>query len=297
MVRRRVTSGVLTAGVLAFGTACGSTAPSALGTSPPPRTTPPAASPSPTLSPLPSGPGSPLPSVPSSPSMPSSPPRPTTALPSTSAPPSMPQVSTALVFTTAHSGRYVALTFDDGPHPTYTPQILALLRRYGAHATFCEIGRNAQAFPDLVRQVVADGNRLCDHTQTHDEHLGTRPTSTINQQIVAGKQALLQLGGGAPLPYYRQPGGNWTMTIRQVAADNGMQPLAWSVDPRDWSMPGTAAIVARVEANLRPGSVLLMHDGDGDLGPGAGDRSQSVAALAILLPWMIQQGYRFDYPG
>ena len=291
MARMSVMTGILTAAVLAFGTACGSGAPSALGTSPPPRTTPPAASPSPTLSPLPSSPAAPSPSVPSSP------PRPTTALPGTTAPPSTPQVSTALVFTTAHSGRYVALTFDDGPHPTYTPQILALLQRYGAHATFCEIGRNAQAFPDLVRQVVADGNRLCDHTMTHDEQLGTRPLSTITQQIGAGKQVLLELGGGAPLPYYRQPGGNWTMTIRQVAADNGMQSLHWSVDPRDWSMPGTAAIVARVEANLRPGSVLLMHDGDGDLGPGAGDRSQSVAALAILLPWMIQQGYRFDYPG
>jgi peptidoglycan-N-acetylglucosamine deacetylase len=161
---------------------------------------------------------------------------------------------------------------------------------------FCEIGEAAQTYPDLVRQVVADGNRLCDHTMTHDEQLGTRSLSQITWQITTGKQLLQTIGGGAQILYYRQPGGNWTATIQQTAAGDGMQNLSWSVDPRDWSMPGTQTIISRVEANLQPGSVLLMHDGDGDVSPGGGDRSQSVAALEILLPWMIAQGYHFDFP-
>jgi peptidoglycan/xylan/chitin deacetylase (PgdA/CDA1 family) len=200
------------------------------------------------------------------------------------------------VTTTAHRGRSVALTFDDGPNPTYTPQVLALLDRYGAHATFCEIGDAAQAYPALVRQVVAHGDRLCDHTMTHDENLGIRTQARIGWQISTAEQVLAQLSGGAPISHYRQPGGNWTPTIQQIAAQRGMRNLSWSVDPRDWSTPGTSAIISRVEGNLRPGSVLLMHDGDGDVPPGGGDRSETVAALAVLLPWMIAQGYSFDFP-
>ena len=73
-----------------------------------------------------------------------------------------------------HRTPEVALTFDDGPDPTYTPQVLALLRPYRVKATFCVVGENAQAHPDLVRQIVADGHTLCNHSWHHDVLLGTR---------------------------------------------------------------------------------------------------------------------------
>lgn len=287
MTPLRAAAAPCAAALLALSAACASGSPSAA--APPTSTTPgtvtassPSATPSPSTVPAPSkAPATPSPSH-------------STPVPS-SRPPSTGGISPALVATTAHSGRYVALTFDDGPNPTYTPQILALLERYGAHATFCEIGYAAQDYPALVRQVVADGNRLCDHAMSHDERLGTRTWSQIEWQIGTGRQTLQAISGASVL-YYRQPGGNWTLSIQQIAAADGMQNLSWSVDPRDWSMPGTDTIVGRVQANLRPGSVLLMHDGDGDVPPGGGDRSESVAALAILLPWMIAQGYHFDFP-
>jgi peptidoglycan/xylan/chitin deacetylase (PgdA/CDA1 family) len=275
---------VFAAALLGLSTACASSPPSAAPSTT--STAPGIAAPSPSGSPAPPPSTAPAPARPKTTS-----PRPA---PSGRAP-STPGAPTALVTTTADSGRYVALTFDDGPNPTYTPQILALLERYGVHATFCEIGDAAEDYPGLVREVAADGNRLCDHTMTHDEQLGTRTWEQIYAQITDGKQTLRSISGASVL-YYRQPGGNWTAAIQQIAADDGMQNLSWSVDPRDWSMPGTSTIVARVEANLRPGSVLLMHDGDGDVPPGGGDRSESVAALAILLPWMIAQGYHFDFP-
>jgi peptidoglycan-N-acetylglucosamine deacetylase len=283
--RIRVITVAFAAAILGLGIgACSSGAPAAPGT--PPAVSPAHAgvtrSPAPSVTPPQPTPASPAPASPA-------PARPTVT-------PSGPQVSPALVTRTAHTGRYVALTFDDGPNPTYTPQVLALLQRYGIHATFCVIGDNAQVYPDLVRQVVAAGNRLCDHTMTHDEQLGAKPVARIAWEIATCKHTLQSLSGGADIRYYRQPGGNWTATIRQIAAAGGMQSLSWSVDPRDWSLPGTGAIVSRVEANLKPGSVVLMHDGDGDVGPGGGNRSESVAALRILIPWMIQQGYHFDFP-
>ena len=211
-MRGRLIAGMLTVGLLGLGEGCSSTsAPAGQGTSPSPAATSASSAPSPiptvTLSQTPSPPASSAPARRSSPSVHPS-----------SAPPSVPGVSPALVATTAHTGRYVALTFDDGPNPAYTPQVLALLRQYGAHATFCEIGDAAHAYPDLVREVVADGNRLCDHTMTHDEQLGTRSQSRIDWQIATDKQVLLTLGGGAPIRYYRQPGGNWTWQIQVTAA-------------------------------------------------------------------------------
>ena len=286
MIPGRSVAIAFAAGVLVLGAGCASHTPAGSGQQPTSSAT--------TASP---GNAPSQTSVPPSPSITSAAPRtsrPPSRSPST--PPSTSGVSPALVTTTAHAGRYVALTFDDGPNPTYTPQILALLRQYGIHATFCEIGDAAQIYPGLVHDVIADGNRLCDHTMTHDEQLGTRSAARIASEIATDQQLLRTLGGGAPIRYYRQPGGNWTWQIQVIAARDGMQNLSWSVDPRDWSMPGTNTIIARVEANLRPGSVLLMHDGDGDVAPGGGDRSESVAALRVLLPWMIAQGYRFDFP-
>lgn len=199
-------------------------------------------------------------------------------------------VSADLVAHTAHEGRMVALTFDDGPHPTYTPQLLALLARYHAVATFCMIGSQATQHPDLVRTVAAAGMLLCDHTVNHDQHLRDRPESQIEAEIVGGRTALLDaVGADSPVDYFRAPGGRWSDQIRQIAASNGMKPLAWSVDPRDWSRPGTEQIVAAVQQQTRPGAVILLHDG-------GGRRDQTIAALQELLPWFVEQGYQFDVP-
>lgn len=187
-----------------------------------------------------------------------------------------------------HTGRTVTLTFDDGPDPRWTPTVLALLHQYHARAVFCLIGEHVAARPDLVRRIAQAGQVLCDHTWTHDEQLPSRPLSVIRREIDRTAAAIRQTTGVSPV-YYRAPGGAWGPSVIAVARAAGMAPLGWQVDPSDWARPGVAAIVARVLAGVRPGAVVLMHDG-------YGHREQSVAALRIILARLSALGYRFTVP-
>ncbi|WP_406294585.1 polysaccharide deacetylase family protein [Embleya sp. NBC_00888] len=213
---------------------------------------------------------------------------PTAADPNTSVPP--PLVPDALVRKSANGGRTVALTFDDGPSPQWTPQVLALLKEYRAKATFCMLGPNAKANPKLVKQVVADGNRLCDHSVTHDEGIAKRPLSRIKYEITTAHDQIVAAGGpGTRVDWFRAPGGDWSPQVRAMAAGYGMRSLDWSDDTRDWQRPGADKILATAERELKPGGIILMHDA-------GGDRAQTLTALKQLLPWLVQQGYTFDFP-
>jgi peptidoglycan/xylan/chitin deacetylase (PgdA/CDA1 family) len=188
----------------------------------------------------------------------------------------------------AAPGRTVALTFDDGPHPRWTRKILAVLRRSGAVATFCMIADKVPGHEDVVREVVDSGMRLCDHTRTHAE-LTTLPDTVVADEVTGAQASLAAAAGGAPVGYFRAPEGRSTPHVLDLAATHGMQPLGWSIDPDDWRRPGVAAIVEQVRRQVRPGAVILLHDG-------GGPRDQTVAALGQLLPWLVEQGYRFGFP-
>ncbi|GAA4860547.1 polysaccharide deacetylase family protein [Pseudonocardia benzenivorans] len=184
--------------------------------------------------------------------------------------------------------RTVALTFDDGPDPTWTPRILDVLRSHGAVATFCQIGNVMAAHPETVAMVAAAGMRMCSHSRTHDESLSTRAESTVVAEIVDVRDRAEHVPG-ADVEYFRAPGGYWSPTMLTDAATRNLQPLGWSVDPRDWKRPGVDAIVAAVQKQVHPGAIVLLHDG-------GGNRSQTVAALERLLPWLSAQGYTFTFP-
>ncbi|MGH8884017.1 MAG: polysaccharide deacetylase family protein [Egibacteraceae bacterium] len=198
----------------------------------------------------------------------------------------------SLIHSTAHKGRFVALTFDDGPHPVWTPQVLDLLKQRHVRATFCLVGENVDRYPALVRRMVAEGHRLCDHTVHHDL-LPDGSDEHVRDEILGGLDAIHRAVPDAAVPYYRSPYGAWSEYQVQVAARADMKPLAWSVDTLDWSRPGVRAILATVDRELRPGGVILMHDG---ISGGRRDRSQSVAALRILLRDLPRKGYGFDFP-
>ncbi len=233
-------------------------------------------------------PGASAPAVPSAPGAPSS----TPAAPATTSaarPPAPVDPAAAIVYSTATGGRSVALTFDDGPGPA-TPQILDLLAQYNAKATFCEIGPQAAANPAVVKRVLAAGHRLCDHTVHHPQPMHTLPHDTQVYEIDAAKDMITQAGGpDTEVSWFRAPGGDFSADNRAIAVQDGLRPLGWTVDTRDWSRPGAAAILATAQHELRPGGIILMHDG-------GGDRTQTVAALKLLLPWLVQQGYTFDFP-
>jgi peptidoglycan-N-acetylglucosamine deacetylase len=171
----------------------------------------------------------------------------------------------------------VALTFDDGPGGN-TAQVLDLLKQYGIHATFCIIGRMISPHDaDLIRRIVAEGHTLCNHTWTHDLNLRSRSEAQIRSEMQRTNDVIHAIVPGAPIRYFRNPGGNFSPLVVSVAASMGMQSIYWAVDPRDWSRPGTQTIINIVLSHTHEGSIVLMHDG-------GGDRSQTVQALQTILP-------------
>ncbi|MFI2206573.1 polysaccharide deacetylase family protein [Streptomyces sp. NPDC020192] len=197
--------------------------------------------------------------------------------------------SASIAYSAATGGRTVSLTFDDGPGAA-TGQILDLLAQYHAQATFCQIGTQAAANPALVKRIIADGHRLCDHTVDHPQPMRTLPHDRQVHEITAAKDMIIKAGGpGTQIRWFRAPGGDFSPDNRQIAVQAGLRPLGWTVDTRDWARPGAASMLATAKRELRPGGIILMHDG-------GGDRSQTIAALRQLLPWLTQQGYRFSLP-
>ncbi|GEM_PF-2081666 len=180
----------------------------------------------------------------------------------------------------------VLLTFDDGPNPVFTPQVLQILAANHIHAVFCMIGARARAHPMMVRAVLAGGHTLCDHTQDHDEKLAQHGASRIRIDIAQGAASILAASGGIHPRFFRAPGGRWSIPMEAEVRAQHMTALKWTVDPRDWSRPGSRQITAAVMSQLRPGGVVLMHDG-------GGDRSQTVDALRRLIKVLRGAGYYF----
>ncbi|PZG00611.1 polysaccharide deacetylase family protein, partial [Micromonospora deserti] len=162
--------------------------------------------------------------------------------------------------------RAVALTFDDGPDPVWTPKVLDRLRAAGVPATFCVVGTQVRRHPQLVRRIVREGHQLCNHSWHHDMDLGRRPVGQIRADLVRTNKAIQAAAPGAKVPFYRQPGGRWTPEVVAVAEQLGMRSLHWTVDPQDWGKPTAAKITERVYVAARPGAVVLLHDGGGDRG-------------------------------
>ena len=161
-------------------------------------------------------------------------------------------------------GKAVALTFDDGPHAVWTPQVLDRLRAAGVKATFCVVGAQVRRNPDLVRRIVREGHTLCNHSWRHELDLGAQPVAAIKANLLATNREIRVAVPGAKIPYFRQPGGKWTAAVVEAARELGMTSLDWDVDPRDWETMDANQIGTRVIAQARPGSIILLHDGGGD---------------------------------
>ena len=183
--------------------------------------------------------------------------------------------------------KVVALTIDDGPSPVYTPQVLQILRQYGITASFSMIGRSAAMFPGVAREVAAAGHMIVNHTWDH-YNLGYMPAVAVQDEIAQATDAIHAATGERPR-MFRAPYGVWPPAVFSYCAQAGLTPLAWSVDPRDWSRPGARAIVRDILSDIRTGSIILEHDG-------GGNRSQTVTALKTWLPRLLDKGYLFTTP-
>ncbi|MDM5189274.1 polysaccharide deacetylase family protein [Bacillus sp. DX4.1] len=181
--------------------------------------------------------------------------------------------------------KVIAITFDDGPDPKYTPQVLKILRQYKAEATFFMIGFRIERNPYLIKQALKEGHEIGNHTMNH---LYARDASgeKLKNDILEGKK-YLQQWVEKPL-LFRPPGGYINDVVFTTAKEAGYQIVLWSwhQDPRDWANPGTESIVKHVVTNAKSGDIVLLHDG-------GSDRSQTVAALEKILPALQKKGYRF----
>ncbi|WP_165367324.1 polysaccharide deacetylase family protein, partial [Phytoactinopolyspora endophytica] len=158
----------------------------------------------------------------------------------------------------------VTLTFDDGPHATYTAQILDMLAAHEATAVFCIVGEQARNQPELVRRIVDEGHALCNHSYSHDAELSTRPVDVIEKEITDTSDAIAEAAPDAPVRFFRQPAMYVTPEVAPTARDHGMTILDWTLDTRDWKRPDASTIVERVLDDVQPGDVILLHDGGGD---------------------------------
>jgi peptidoglycan-N-acetylglucosamine deacetylase len=182
------------------------------------------------------------------------------------------------------AGKAIALTIDDGPSPIYTPQILQLLERYKITASFSMIGRNVDYYPEVAREVKQAGHLIVNHTWDHSD-LAPLSATRVADEIARATDAIHRATGETPR-MFRAPYGAWSRAVLEYCGRNGLAALDWSVDPRDWAMPGTTEIVDNILDNTRPGSIILEHDG-------GGNRSETVAALGIVIPRLLDAGYHF----
>jgi peptidoglycan/xylan/chitin deacetylase (PgdA/CDA1 family) len=187
-----------------------------------------------------------------------------------------------------HDGpKVVALTIDDGPSPVYTPQILQVLERYHVTAMFSMVGQGVASYPQIAREVTDAGHAIANHTWSHPD-MAALGAAVMREEVTRATDQIHAATGQRPA-MFRAPYGAWSPALLDYLAAQGLTPLAWSVDPRDWARPGVNAIVANILRTTRSGSIILEHDG-------GGDRAQTVAALKIALPRLLDAGYQFRPP-
>jgi peptidoglycan-N-acetylglucosamine deacetylase len=182
-------------------------------------------------------------------------------------------------FNGTSAGKMIALTFDDGPSG-YTPEVLAVLNRYHAHATFFEIGRQVGALASVSRSVVRAGDVIGDHTWSHP----ALTAANVAGQVEPTQRAIRMATGVTPC-LLRPPYGIAPPGVVAISRTLGLLTIQWDVDPADWSRPGAAEISDRVLGAAHPGAIVIMHDG-------GGPRDQTVTALATIVPTLIDRGYR-----
>ena len=185
--------------------------------------------------------------------------------------------------------KVVALTFDDGPNPDATPVILETLRKKGVRATFFVLGSHAERWPELVRRISSEGHQLGNHGYFHRK-LQFKSPFYVSRDIRLGIRAIKRAGAPAPR-YFRAPHGFRSPWTTPIASSYGERTVGWSLGVWDSDRPGADEIVKRTLEGVSPGSIILLHDGDG-YNPD-GDRMQTAAALPIIIDRLKAEGYEF----
>lgn len=182
--------------------------------------------------------------------------------------------------------KVVALTYDDGPYPPYTNQLLDILGRYQVKATFFEIGRNIEKHPEIVPMIVARGDELANHSYSHKDMM-FKPREFLLSEIEKTDKLLQELGVKQDSISFRPPFGRRFVVLSYLLSQMHKKQIMWDVNSQDYEKTLTVEDIAnRVIDNVRSGSIVVMHDG-------GGDRSRTVAATQIIVKALLSKGYEF----
>lgn len=180
------------------------------------------------------------------------------------------------------SGNYIAMTFDDGPHPQNTPRLLDMLRARNIKATFYVIGRSVDLYPQVVRRTVAEGHEIGNHSQTH-RLLSKLSDEEVRQEMSRCRDAVGRAAGVQPRTMRPPYGGLLQRQRELVHAEFGYPVILWSVDPLDWKRPGSGVVSSRILAGASSGGIVLAHD----------LHSQTVDAMPATLDGLLKRGFKF----
>jgi polysaccharide deacetylase family sporulation protein PdaB len=181
--------------------------------------------------------------------------------------------------------KVIALSFDDGPSPKFTPQILDILNENSVPATFFAVGMRIEQFPDVARAIAAQ-HELANHSYSHP-HWNNPSKEEVQEEINRASDVIYAITGQRP-HLFRPPEGYWDQTVIDAAKELHYQTIMWSwrTDPKDWANPGVYQIVQRIVKNARPGEIVILHDC-------GGNRIQTVVALPEIIKQLKAKGYRF----
>jgi peptidoglycan/xylan/chitin deacetylase (PgdA/CDA1 family) len=193
----------------------------------------------------------------------------------------------------------VAMTFDDGPHPTHTPRLLDMLRERGISATFYLIGNRVVEYPQIARRIAEEGHEIGNHSWSHP-FLDRLSDAAVTNEIDQTTNAIFQVTGRPPVTF-RPPYGAFTRRQRTALHANRTLPtILWSVDPQDWRRPGANVVAQRILENTRQGGIILSHDihrGTIDAMPqtldGLTNRGLTFVTVSQILGWPLWQTRNF----
>jgi peptidoglycan/xylan/chitin deacetylase (PgdA/CDA1 family) len=179
-----------------------------------------------------------------------------------------------------------ALTYDDGPHPKYTPQILAILKKYDVKATFFMIGRDMEKYPGIVQAVLKQGNEIANHTYTHPRNMEASTQAQVIKELEKCEDVIEQMTGKRA-HLFRPPRGLIDGTVFTIADEEGYRTVLWTVCADHHDAPTPEAMAKRVLQHIRPGAVILAHDGSFP------SRWKDVAATPLIIEGLKKKSYRF----
>jgi peptidoglycan-N-acetylglucosamine deacetylase len=180
-----------------------------------------------------------------------------------------------------HHRMQITLTFDDGPHPKYTIELLNLLQKENIHATFFVVGKQVVKYPVLVQLEYIEGHDVGNHTYDH-VNLTLLPPHLVQYELDACDRAIKAVTGSS-VRFFRPPGGDYDGDVVREAAARGYVTTLWTDDPGDYTSPGADVILKRTLDNLEPGAVILLHDGI----------PQTIQILPQLIAEARRRGYEF----